>query len=38
MPGQYPPVLVRTYVGPFAQTVPAFQTDATFMAQGGYVP
>ena len=38
MTGQYPPVLIRSYVGAFAQTVPAFQADASYMAQGGYVP
>jgi len=38
MTGRYPPVLVRTYIGAFAQTAAAFQADATYMAQGGYVP
>ena len=38
MTSPYPPVLVRTYIGPYAQTVGAYQADASFMAQGGYVP
>jgi hypothetical protein len=38
MTSQYPPVLVRTYVGSFAQTAAAFQADAGSMAQGGYYP
>jgi hypothetical protein len=38
MTSQYPPVVVRTYVGSFAQTAAAFQADASYMAQGGYHP
>ena len=38
MTSQYPPVLVRTYVGSFAQTAAAFQAGASYMAQGGYYP
>lgn len=38
MNNQYPPVIVRTYIGPFAQTSVAFQADANHMAQGGYYP
>jgi len=35
---QYPPVLVRTYVGGFTQTAASLQADAGYMAQGGYYP